>query len=157
MKKIVLYTLFALPMAVIAQVDRSKAPKPGPAPVIKIGEPATFTLPNGLKVFVVQNTKLPSVSATLTINREAIVEGNKAGVVSMTGELLRRGTSKLKKAELDEAIDYLGANVSTSSTSVSGSSLSSNFPKVIELMSDSVERTLTFGDGIDKLRRQVQK
>lgn len=155
MKKIILYTLFALPMAVIAQVDRSKAPKPGPAPVIKIGEPATFTLPNGLKVFVVQNTKLPRVSATLTINREAIVEGNKAGVVSMAGELLRRGTSKLKKADLDEAIDYLGASIGTSSTSVNGSSLSTNFPKVIELMSDIALRPSFPADELEKIRTQT--
>lgn len=155
MKKIILYTLFALPMAVIAQVDRSKAPKPGPAPVIKIGEPATFTLPNGLKVFVVQNTKLPRVSATLTINREAIVQGNKAGVVSMAGELLRRGTSKLKKADLDEAIDYLGASIGTSSTSVNGSSLSTNFPKVIELMSDIALRPSFPADELEKIRTQT--
>ncbi len=155
MKKILLYTLFALPMATMAQVDRSKAPKPGPAPVIKIGEPTTFTLPNGLKVFVVQNTKLPRVSATLTINREAILEGNKAGVVSMAGELLRRGTSKLKKAALDEAIDYLGATIGTSSTSVSGSSLSSNFPTVIELMSDIALRPSFPTDELEKIRTQT--
>lgn len=154
MKKILLYTLFALPMAVMAQVDRSKAPKPGPAPVVKISEPAIFTLPNGLKVFVVQNTKLPRVSATLTINREAIIEGNKAGLTSIAGELLRRGTTKLKKAELDEAIDYLGASISTSSTSVSGSSLSSNFPKVIELMSDIALRPAFPADELEKIRTQ---
>jgi zinc protease len=65
MKKIFVSILIALPVALLAQVDRTQAPKPGPAPVIKVGEPASFTLPNGLKVFVVQNTKLPKVSATL--------------------------------------------------------------------------------------------
>jgi zinc protease len=155
MKKILLYTLFALPMAVMAQVDRSKAPKPGPAPAVKISDPAIFTLPNGLKVFVVQNTKLPRVSATLTINRESLIEGNKAGLTSITGDLLRRGTTKLKKAELDEAIDYLGASIGTSSTSVSGSSLSSNFPKVIELMSDIALRPAFPADELEKIRTQA--
>jgi len=154
MKKIILYTLFALPLAVIAQVDRSKAPKPGPAPAVKISEPAVFTLPNGLKVFVVQNTKLPRVSATLTINRESLIEGSKAGLTSIAGELLRRGTSKLKKADLDEAIDYLGASINTSSTSISGSSLSSNFPKVIELMSDIALRPAFPTDELEKIRTQ---
>jgi predicted Zn-dependent peptidase len=142
-------------MAVMAQVDRSKAPKPGPAPIVKISEPAIFTLSNGLKVFVVQNTKLPRVSATLTINRESIIEGNKAGLTSIAGELLRRGTSKLKKADLDEAIDYLGANISTSSTSISGSSLSSNFSKVIELMSDIALRPAFPADELEKIRTQA--
>ena len=50
-----------------AQVDRSKLPASGPAPEIKIGEAETFTLANGLKVFVVKNTKLPRVSFTLVL------------------------------------------------------------------------------------------
>lgn len=155
MKKIFLYTLFVLPLAIMAQVDRTKAPKPGPAPVIKIGEPATFTLPNGLKVFVVQNTKLPRVSATLTIDREAVLEGNKAGVVSMAGQLLRRGTNTMKKVELDEAIDYLGASISTSAKTVSGSSLTTNFSKVIGLMSDIVLHPSFPADELEKIRTQT--
>jgi zinc protease len=74
MKKIFLSILITMPLAILAQVDRSKAPTPGPAPLIKVSEPATFTLPNGLKVFVVTNTKLPRVSATLTLDRDGVLE-----------------------------------------------------------------------------------
>lgn len=155
MKKIFLYILFVLPLVVTAQVDRTKAPKPGPAPVIKIGEPATFILSNGLKVFVVQNTKLPRVSATLTIDREAILEGDKAGVVSMTGELLRRGTTMMKKVELDEAIDYLGASIGTSARNITGSSLTTNFTKVIGLMSEIVLHPSFPADELEKIRTQT--
>jgi len=119
MKKIFLSILFALPVCLPAQVDRTHAPKPGPAPVIKVGEPASFTLPNGLKVFVVQNTKLPKVAATLTIDRDAIQEGDKAGLVNMAGELFRRGTTKMNKVTLDEEIDYLGGTIDASARSVS--------------------------------------
>ena len=155
MKKIFLYTLLVLPATLMAQVDRKKAPKPGPAPIIKIGEPATFTLPNGLKVFVVQNTKLPRVSATLTIDREAVLEGDKAGVVSMAGQLLRRGTTTMKKVELDEAIDYLGASINTSAKTVSGSSLTTNFSKVIGLMSEIVLHPSFPADELEKIRKQT--
>src|SRR5882757_5012844 len=108
MKKIFLSILIASPVCLLAQVDRTHAPKPGPAPFIKVGEPASFTLANGLKVFVVQNTKLPKVTATLTIDREAVLEGDKVGMISMAGELFRRGTTKMNKATLDEEVDYLG-------------------------------------------------
>ena len=155
MKKIFLYTLFILPFAATAQVDRTKAPKPGPAPIIKIGEPTTFILANGLKVFVVQNTKLPRVSATLTIDREAVLEGKKAGMVSMAGELLRRGTTTMKKVELDEAIDYLGASISTNARSVNGSSLTSNFTKVIGLMADITLHPSFPADELEKIRKQT--
>jgi len=155
MKKIFLYTLFILPIALMAQVDRTKAPQPNPAPNIKIGKPDTFRLTNGLKVFVVRNTKLPRVSAILTIDRDAIIEGNKAGLTDMAGQLLRRGTIKMKKAELDEAIDFLGANISTSATSVSGSSLTNNFNKVVALMADIALRPALADNELEKIRKQT--
>lgn len=156
MKKILIYFLIVAPMALVAQVkiDRTKAPKPGPAPVIKVGEPASFTLANGLRVFVVQNTKLPRVSATLTIDREAVKEGDKAGLVSMAGQLFRRGTTTMKKSVLDEEIDFLGANINTSARSVSGGSLKTNFSKVFGLMADIALRPSFPADELEKIRRQ---
>lgn len=155
MKKAFLFFLGLLPLIAMAQVDRSKAPKPGPAPEIKIGQPATFTLPNGLKVFVVQNTKLPRVSATLSFNMDGISEGDKAGLTGMGGELLRRGTSKMNKEQLDEAIDLLGGSISTSATGASAFSLKSNFPKLMALMSDIVLRPSFPAAELDKIRKQA--
>ncbi|MCH5682815.1 hypothetical protein LWM68_46820 [Niabella sp. W65] len=72
--------------AVFAQaIDRSKKPKEGPAPVIKIADPAKFVLPNGMTVLVVENHKLPKITASLSTNRGDIVEGDKAGVISLMG------------------------------------------------------------------------
>ncbi|HEY0041275.1 MAG TPA: insulinase family protein [Flavisolibacter sp.] len=154
MKKSIIFLLGLLPLGLMAQVDRSKAPKPDPAPQIKIGQPATFTLPNGLKVFVVQNSKLPRVSATLSFNQDGIIEGDKTGLTSMAGELLRRGTTKMTKAQLDEEIDFLGGNINASAFSASASSLKSNFPKVMALMSDVVLRPSLPSAELEKIRKQ---
>src|SRR5580765_6654109 len=60
MKRILSFMVILAALHLKAQeVDRTHAPKPGPAPVINIPDAAEFTLPNGLKVFVVRNTKLP--------------------------------------------------------------------------------------------------
>lgn len=156
MKKIFLLLLITIPAALMAQVkvDRTRAPKPGPAPVIKVGEPAAFTLPNGLKVFVVQNTKLPRVSATLTIERDAIKEGDKVGMISMAGELFRRGTAYMTKVTLDEEIDYLGGTISTSARSVNAFSLKNNFTKVFQLMADIALHPSFPADELEKIRKQ---
>ena len=53
--------LLASTQFVNGQVDRSKLPEAGPAREIKIGDYESFTLKNGLKVFVIENTKLPRV------------------------------------------------------------------------------------------------
>ena len=56
MKKIIIsIVLLIISTSVFAQIDRSKPPKYGPAPVINLGKPSTFTLKNGLKVIVVEN------------------------------------------------------------------------------------------------------
>lgn len=154
MKKSIIFFLGLLPLTLMAQVDRSKAPLPSAAPVIKIGQPATFTLPNGLKVFVVQNTKLPRVSTTLSFNMDGIVEGDKTGLTSMAGALLRRGTTTMNKAKLDEEIDFLGASINTSATGASASSLKGNFPKVMALLSDVVLRPSFPAAELEKIRKQ---
>lgn len=136
-------------------IDRTTAPKPGPAPVIHIPDATTFTLPNGLKVFVVTNSKLPQVAATLTIDRNAIAEGKKAGMGDMAGELLRHGTIKMNKDQLDEAVDFLGGDISTTALSVSASSLTTNFPKLMALMADVALRPSFSATELEKIRKQT--
>ncbi len=63
-----LITLFLLSIGAVAQIDRSKQPKPGPAPKISLEVPGEFQLKNGLTVLVVENHKLPRVSYTLTLD-----------------------------------------------------------------------------------------
>jgi predicted Zn-dependent peptidase len=154
MKKHFIYVFILLPLLSVAQIDRSKPPKPGPAPEVKIGQPETFTLPNGLKVFVVENNKLPRVSASLTIDLEGIVEGDKAGLTSMAGELLRRGTTTMTKEKLDDEVDFLGATINTSPTSVYAASLTKNFSRVVGLMADIVLRPSLPPIELEKIRRQ---
>ena len=119
MKKIVYAFIFLLPLVSMAQnVDRSKAPLPGKAPVIQVGDPVKFTLANGLQVYVVKNTKLPKVSATLAFDYDGFSEGEKAGVAEMAGQLIKRGTATKSKAALDEAVEFLGGSLSTSAQTV---------------------------------------
>src|SRR5688572_21091146 len=70
------------------KLDRSKRPVAGPAPEIKMGEAKSFTLPNGLKVFVVENHKIPRVSFSVNFDVDPFTSGDKKGFVDFTGELL---------------------------------------------------------------------
>lgn len=119
-----------------AQLDRSQMPEPGPAREIKLGKYKSFTLKNGLTVIVVEDNKLPRVTMNLLVDRQPIFEGDKAGYVEIAGELMRRGTTTRPKDELDEEIDFMGANISTSSTSVSASGLSKYAETLMEIMAD---------------------
>ena len=136
-------------------VDRTKSPAPGKAPLIQVASPVKFTLANGLKVFVVKNTKLPKVTATLALDVDGFKEGDKAGLADMSGQLLQRGTTTKSKAELDEAVEFLGGSLFTSSQSASVSSLKSNFPKLMELMAEVILRPALSSDELEKVRKQT--
>ena len=156
MKKHLYLFLFLVPLVTMAQnIDRSKAPSPGKAPLIQVGDPVKFTLANGLQVFVVKNTKLPQVSATLALDYDGFEEGDKAGVAQMAGQLLKRGTTTKSKAQLDEAIEFLGGSMSTSSQSASVSSLKGNFPSLLGLLSEVVLQPALSSEELEKIRKQT--
>jgi len=92
-----------------AKTWRSTAPTAGPARNIELGDYSSFDMDNGLKVIVVENHKLPRVSYQISLNNDALVEGDMAGYVSMAGDQMSKGTKNRTKAEIDEAIDFIGA------------------------------------------------
>jgi len=138
MKKIFSFLLFSLflVLSVSGQLDRSQRPQPGPAPVIQLGDFESFTLRNGLKVIVVENRKVPVVSFQLTLDIDPVLEGNAKGYVDLAGSLMREGTKKRSKQQIDEEVDFIGANLSTFSTGMFGSSLKRHQETLLELMSD---------------------
>lgn len=138
MKKIFSYAFvsFVFILAVSAQVDRSQRPEPGPAPTIQLGEFESFTMENGLQVIVVENRKVPVVSFQLTLDIKPVLEGDAKGYVNFAGQLMREGTVNRSKQEIDEGVDFIGANLSTYSTGMFASSLTRHKGDLLELMSD---------------------
>ncbi|UCS95132.1 insulinase family protein [Echinicola marina] len=157
MKKTYIYILICMVFSSIsyAQVDRSKYPEPGPAPKIELEDPATFTLDNGLKVFVVENHKLPRVAFSLVINRDPLLEKDKAGMTGFVGDMLTAGTSNRSKDELDEEVDFIGASLSAGSTSIYASSLKKHQGKILDLMSDVLYNPIFPQEELDKLKKQA--
>ncbi|MFL0684699.1 MAG: M16 family metallopeptidase [Algoriphagus aquaeductus] len=147
--------LLFVTFGLMAQVDRSKFPAAGPAPEIKIKDAETFTLANGLKVFVVNNTKLPRVSFTLVLERDPILEKDKAGMSGFVGEMMMGGTKNRTKDQLDQEIDFIGASLSASSTSMFASSLKKHQGKILELMADVLYNPVFPQEELDKLKKQA--
>lgn len=120
------------------KIDRTKAPAPAAAPTINIGTPSSFTLENGLKVFIVENHKLPRVSFQLTVDVDPIVEKGKVGYSEMAGDLLSAGTVNRTKSQIDNEIDFVGGDLNTSSTGIYASSLKKHSNTVLDVMSDII-------------------
>ena len=158
MKKYIMIVAGALLMQCAqAQVtiDRSKQPKPGPAPVLDIKNPVIYKMPNGITVLVVEDHRLPKVSASLMIDAGPITEGSKAGVVSLMGSMLNEGTKTLPKAQFDEAVEKMGANVSLSSAGGSASALTRYFKSAFALMGQALKQPAFTQESFDKLKTQT--
>ncbi|MGE5498272.1 MAG: M16 family metallopeptidase [Syntrophothermus sp.] len=156
MKKLIIIIISLISFSYLnSQTDRSKPPKPGPAPEIKLSSYDRFELPNGLKVFVVENHQLPAVSLSLIVDRDPLMEKEAAGYVEMAGELLRTGTKNRTKDQLDEEIDFIGASINTSSNSVYGSALKKHLGKLAELMSDIVINPVFKQEELDKIKTKM--
>ncbi|CAM1345804.1 M16 family metallopeptidase [Tenacibaculum crassostreae] len=148
-------TILFLSLTVSAQIDRTKQPQPGPAPKINLGTPKKFSLPNGLQVLVVENHKLPRVTATLTIDNPPMSYGNKKGVETMLSGMLGTGSTNTSKAKFDEEVDFLGANISFWDEGARASSLSKYFPKVLGLMADAAFNPVFTQEEFDKQMKQT--
>ena len=152
---ILLITTMLISFSVSAQLDRSIQPVGGPTPKIKLDKPKEFKLKNGIKVLVVENHKLPRVSYSLRIDGTPIVEGDKAGVLSILGQMLGNGTTSIEKDVFNEEIDYLGANVSIGFRSSFASSLTKDSNRVLELMADAIINPLLTVEEFEKIKNQL--
>ncbi len=155
MKRILLSIIIsAFIFQVNAQIDRTKAPAAGPAPEVRIGDYQSFKLDNGLTVFVIENHKVPMVTYSLALDLDPILEGDKAGYVSMAGDLLRAGTTNRTKDQIDEAVDFIGASLSTSSKGIYGRSLTKYSEKLLDIMSDILYNSTFPESELEKNRKQ---
>ncbi|HPK08973.1 MAG TPA: insulinase family protein [Saprospiraceae bacterium] len=134
---------------------RSQAPSPGKAREIEIGDYQHFTLDNGLTCIVVENHKLPRVSYQLSLRNNQIMEGDMVGLVDFAGQMLARGTTTKSKADIDNAVDFIGANFNTSGYGMYGSTLKKHQAELLSIMTDVLYNPSFPNEEFDKIRTQT--
>jgi zinc protease len=129
-----------------AQPFPTTPPRPAGAPRVDLPEPVRMRLPNGLTVMYVRQAELPVVSAVL-VTRGAGSSDEPAetpGLASFTANMLDEGAGGRDALQLADALDLLGAELSTGSGSDAAQTnlyvLRQNFPAALRLMADVVVR-----------------
>lgn len=104
-------------MAVTAQTpDRSAAPKPGAPPSLRLPAVEKRTLANGLPVWIVELREVPVVQVNLVVRAGSAADpAGQYGLASLTAAMLDEGAGPRSALEIADAVDYLGADLSTSS------------------------------------------
>lgn len=108
-------SLAAAPL--LAQVDRSSPPKPGPVRPLKLPAIERLTLSNGLPVLLVGMHEVPVVEVILVVRAGAVTDpAGREGLAQMTADMLDEGAAGKDALALADAIDYLGATLETDAT-----------------------------------------
>ena len=108
----------AIPLAAQQAPDRAAPPKPAPPPALKLPAIQKRTLSNGLPVWIVELHKVPVVDVTLVVRAGGAADpAGKFGLANLTAEMLDEGAGARGALEIADAVDYLGASLSASSSS----------------------------------------
>ena len=142
-----------------AQAWRKSPPQPGPQPKLSLPEPLTFTLANGLKVYLVESHNLPVMSASLVALAGS--EGDspkKPGVAGFAANMLTEGTANRTATQIADDTDQIGATLSKNAGNdnafVRVSALSNVTDSALDLLAD-VSLHPSFSDNeIERIRKQ---
>lgn len=101
--------------------DRARPPQPGPPPSLKLPAIQKRTLSNGLPVWIVELHKVPVANVNLVLRAGSSADpAGKFGLANLTSEMLDEGAGARDALQIADAVDYLGANLSASSSSDAG-------------------------------------
>ena len=153
----VLLAGFAVPS--FAEIDRTKKPEPDPAPAASFPEYKTVTLDNGLKVFVIEDDRKPTVTLRLILRSGSIFDGTKTGTARFVASMLNRGTEHRDAATLAYETDSIGMSLEAAAgadaISVAASGLTKYTDKILDLFSDAIFNANFPADQFAKLQRKT--
>jgi predicted Zn-dependent peptidase len=119
-----------------------KTLKFGPPPQLKIPDIPSYTMPNGMKVFLLENHELPLINGFVLVRTGNLFDPkDKIGLAELTGNVMRSGGTKSKTGEqLDEQLENIAASVETGIGETSGrvgfSALKENIDQVLAIFQD---------------------
>ena len=116
--------------------NHSEKPKPAEHKPVKMVDPETFVLINGLKVILVENNKLPFTSYKIVFDYTDILLADKKGVDLIFDKLWGKNGRKNKASEIEDYKLRTGTNLVIGDKSIYVEGLSRYQDKNISLLSD---------------------
>jgi zinc protease len=131
------------------------------APEYKVPHPVTKTLPNGLVIHVFEDHALPTVYYRMLIRTGASNEpAEKAGLASLTCDVMRKGTGMLNSQDLAEKIDFLGADLEAAAdrdySTLTAQARAQDKDVILGLMADVALHPAFTQDEVDRAKSQTQ-
>lgn len=127
--------------------DRSKQPKAGPNPVIKVPAYWTENFGNGIKVIGTRYDELPIITLLISVKGGHLLSAKdpqKAGVAALMASMMNEGTANYSAEAFNDELKKLGSNISVNAgmegLTVSVSSLMKNLDATLKLLEERMFR-----------------
>ncbi|MBV8821149.1 MAG: insulinase family protein, partial [Acidobacteriaceae bacterium] len=133
-----------------------------PLPQVKIPEPEVVTLPNGMKLYLLEYHQLPIVSGVALIRTGNLFDpADKRGLAQMTGDVLRSGGTKTMTGDqIDLKLENVAASVESqigeSDGTLSFSALKENTAEVLAVFHDVMTSPEFRQDKVDLEKTQMR-
>ena len=140
-------------------LDRGQRPPLGPAPTLTLPPATERTLPNGLRVVVVEQHELPLVDAVLVVRSGGEADpAGREGLATLTAALLDEGTATRSALAIADQAAYLGITLSTGAawdaSQVALHAPVAQLDSALALMADVVTRPSFPAADFERLKRE---
>jgi zinc protease len=145
-------------------VLKGKAPVSSDILKVKLPRPQVADLTNGLHVMVLEDRRLPQIAFTIIIPGAGgyFDPAAKIGLASYTASLMREGTKTRTSAKISETLETMAATLAVSSSlsgpnaTVSGSALTENFDKLMDLTADVLLNPAVLPEEWDRFKTRTK-
>ncbi len=129
---------------------------------VEIPEVASYTLANGMELYLLEDRTLPQISGAATIRAGNLFDpADKIGRAGIAGSVWRLGgTRSMTGEQIDEALEAMAASVETAIEETSGTvsfwTLTENFDSVLEIFADVLRHPEFRQDKLDLTLQQAR-
>lgn len=132
------------PPTTAGMVQKGRAPVSNEVLKVKLPRPQTADLPNGLQIMVLEDHRLPRISAQILIPGAGgyYDPAEKIGLATYTAQMMREGTKSLSSQQMAQELERMAANVTVGAgitspnASVSAGALTQNFERVFDIAAE---------------------
>jgi zinc protease len=151
--------LLLLPILVNGQTPQSTPPPPAPPRAATLPKPFDQTLPNGLRVIIIERRENPLIAAQVVVKNGGEVDPPElAGLADMTANLLTKGTQTRDAIQIAQQIESLGGSLESSArwdlSFATVGVMSDKIPQAMEILADVVRRPTFKSEEVERLRQQ---
>lgn len=139
-----------------------KVPPPNGPLVVRLPEPKTWRLRNGLRLLMLEDHRLPTVALTMRVRAGSFFEPpDRQGLAALTAAMLDEGAGNRAANEIGEQVDAMGASLSTHAEQggpmavIRVSGFSEDVPALMALLADVARRPTFPAAPLEKAIRQA--